>query len=177
MTAFSRPGYRKAEQAPPPKQFKGLRFIMLLTRVLGRYKNHWLSLRADDPRGTAWLSPPVQWAVLLFLPKKSQLHYNKWDAAHHCAQWPSISRAEIWVTFMQTPHVTAPLPWLLLWNLRKILHYKCRANESSWGRIYLLKKNNGVKHEMQNRTCFLHILGQKCHADTSNATTLLIKQG
>lgn len=40
----------------------------------------------------------------------------------------------------------------------------------------LLKKNNGIKREMQHTTCFLHIFGQKCHANTSNTTMLLIKQ-
>ena len=62
------------------------------------------------------------------------------------------------------------------WNLRKVLHYKCRANESSPGKLHPLKPDNGIQREMQYMTCYLHIFRQKCHSNMSNAM-MLIKQG
>lgn len=151
---------------------------MLLTHLLERYKTtglvYVLMTPVELPGSTL---PSNELCYYLYL-KKNRLYYHKRDAVHHRARWSSVSRAGIWVTFMQTQLctiVTAPLPQLSLWNRRKTSHYQCRAKESSQGRIHLLEKNNGLQHDMPHMTCFLHIFRQKCHSNISTTARLLIK--
>lgn len=134
VTSFCHPGYGKAKQVLAPKQFKGMHFIMLLARSLWWYKITGLVYMLVTPvelPGSTLLSNKL--CYYLYPRRVDCIIINEMQFI--TAPGAQVSQGlKTESPSCRLNYVTAPLPQLLLWNLRKTLYYKRRANESSQGR-------------------------------------------